>query len=115
MTTASARHGSFTAPPSLGTAEVIGDRVRVTGEIDVSNALLLKLAMQKATRRVDDRLTVDLTETHDLDSVALSVLWQFLESRPLDVRVREGSPIRRLLSVSGLDTAADVKVVPAPA
>lgn len=90
----------------IGLACVVGQMVRVSGEIDMSNVAQLKVALDKAARRSPEGFLVDLTEVVYLDSAALGVFRQFARRSCAPVyRVVPGSICERALQIFGLQEA----------
>jgi anti-anti-sigma factor len=103
--------GAVSRPAQIGRAAVVADRVRVIGEIDMSNSDLLRAALDKVLRRTGSGFVVDLTEVTYLDSSALSVLWHYVDKRPR-ILVREGSLAARVINLSGLDKVTHIETPP---
>ncbi len=77
---------------------VVGDRLMVTGEIDMSNAETLDAAISKRP----DVVCLDLSQVSFIDSSGLHVLARAYR-RDATVRVVAGSRVvRRVLEIGGL-------------
>jgi anti-sigma B factor antagonist len=83
---------------------------RVEGEVDMLRAGELGLRLRELLTNRSHGLVVDLTATGYLDSAGINLLFALgaeLEARQqrLRVVVAEGSPIQRMLSITGFDRA----------
>ena len=86
----------------------------IAGEVDLANSPDLFAAIARVVAPDTDRLLIDLTEVTYLDSAGLALLVDI--SDRLQVRrtrlvlvAPEGSPARRLLTISGLDKVIDLQ------
>jgi anti-sigma B factor antagonist len=82
----------------------------IEGEVDASNAAELGDGLRALLTNQSTVLVVDLSETTYLDSAGLNLLFTLdgeLSGRLQELRlvVPEGSPLRRTLSITGLDSA----------
>jgi anti-sigma B factor antagonist len=80
--------------------------VRLSGELDLYNAQLVRDALLEATGRSPERLIVDLSEVLFVDSTVLGVLIESrssLANRRGFLLVAPGVETRRALEISGLD------------
>ena len=83
---------------------------RVSGEIDVSNAPWLDERLRAAITNQSDGLVVDLTATTYLDSAGIALLFGLATAlrqhqQQLRLVVADGSPIARVVRLTGLDAA----------
>jgi anti-sigma B factor antagonist len=81
----------------------------VTGEIDASNTRWLASRLRSLLTNRSDALAVDLTETTYIDSAGIALLFELgteLRQRQqvLHLVVAPGSPIARMITLTGLDT-----------
>ncbi|HEX6700166.1 MAG TPA: STAS domain-containing protein [Gaiellaceae bacterium] len=86
--------------------------VRLTGELDLSNVLLLRTALFECIERRPKRLVVDLAGVTFIDSTALGTLIEVrarLESKESFVLASPGLETRRALEISGLDRHFEVR------
>ena len=84
----------------------------ITGEVDISN---LDAVRAKFERHVDTASShvVDLSDTTYLDSAAIGLLFEFSERlherrQALTLVVPRGSPVRRLVDLTGLSARVRV-------
>jgi anti-sigma B factor antagonist len=80
--------------------------VRLTGELDLYNAHLVRDALVETIAATPERLVVDLGEVTFVDSTALGVLIEArkrLPNRRAFLLAAPGIETRRALEVSGLD------------
>lgn len=80
--------------------------VRLSGELDLYNAEIVRAALTDATGREPERVVVDLGEVSFLDSTTLGVLIEArgtLSNRRSFLLAAPGLEARRVLEVSGLD------------
>jgi anti-anti-sigma factor len=89
---------------------------RLTGEVDASNADRVLESLQRALTA--SALTIDLGRLKYLDSAGVRALYEVAETASargveLAVVVPEGSPVRRVLTFSGVDGVLTVRP-PAP-
>jgi anti-anti-sigma factor len=96
-------------------SEVLGRAVvlRISGEIDLSNAWVVSGAMREAISNQVHAVVVDLSGVSYLDSAGVRVLFDLSRSlaehdQRLVVVLPPGSTIRRALEVSAFHTAAQV-------
>jgi anti-sigma B factor antagonist len=107
MTSNSARDQPVAAVSEIRGALV----VRLTGELDLYNAPVLREALLDCVARSPRRLVVDLAEVTFVDSTVLGVLVEArskLGSRDGLVLAAPGLETRRALEVSGLDQFFEV-------
>ena len=84
---------------------------QITGEVDMSNASDLSLAMQRAVEQKTTGLVIDLAGTHYLDSAGLHFIFDLgkrLRDRGqrLVLVVPEASALNRLLDLVKVDSLA---------
>jgi anti-anti-sigma factor len=84
--------------------------VVVEGEVDASNAAEVRRAIDAAVTNHMAALVVDLTATGYLDSAGINLLFALgaeLRDRQqrLHIAVSDGTPVRRMLELSGLTVA----------
>ena len=96
-------------------AETHGDIevARIEGEVDTSNADMLTNRLRGLLTNRSVALIVDLGPTTYLDSSGITLLFGLFEElrrrqQDLHVVVPEGSPIGRVLSITGLDQVVPV-------
>jgi len=91
---------------NVGAVEVVGEVVKVSGEIDMSNVAQLKAAMERVARRCPKGFVVDLTEIGYLDGAALRVFGAFArgEGAP-SYLLAAGSTWERAFQIVGLRDA----------
>jgi anti-sigma B factor antagonist len=82
----------------------------VEGEVDASNAAEVAADLRALVTNRSTDLIVDLTPTRYLDSAGLNVLFSLgadLRARQLTLRlvVAAGSPVARMVELTGLDRA----------
>ncbi len=80
--------------------------IRVTGEVDLSNAARVEAAIDSASKEKSERVIVDLSGLEFIDSTGLSVLVEATRrsrenGNHLQVRGAKGQ-VRRILEVAGL-------------
>jgi anti-anti-sigma factor len=76
--------------------------LRVSGQLDISNASTLEDALMKAAEAKPRTIVFDLAELEFMDSAGISVLVR-ARSEVGEVRLRNPSPIvRRLIEITGL-------------
>ncbi|MGH8912747.1 MAG: STAS domain-containing protein [Acidimicrobiia bacterium] len=100
-------------PGAGGTSELIwaGDhaRLRVSGEVDLSNA---HTVFESAATIEARSVTVDLSEVTFMDSSGLAALIEAMNGlSAVHVLVKAGSRVERLLEVSGLEEHLDFTLV----
>jgi anti-anti-sigma factor len=95
--------------------EVVGDStvVRITGEVDLSNAWSVDGSMREAISNRAHTVVVDLTEVTYLDSAGIRVLFDLSRGlaehdQRLIAVLPVGATTRRALEVSAFATAARV-------
>jgi anti-sigma B factor antagonist len=81
--------------------------IAVEGEVDVSTAPTLELALDEAIRESEGAFVIDLSELEFLDSSGLNVLLRARAllgrgERSLAVVCPPGSPVRRLFELAGV-------------
>jgi anti-anti-sigma factor len=82
----------------------------VQGEIDASNTAWLGSRLRALLTNRSDGLAVDLSQTTYLDSAGIALLFALaselrLHQQQLQIVVPEGSPIARMVTLTGLDAA----------
>src|SRR5689334_1529002 len=82
----------------------------VHGEVDASNVAEVGVALRGLVSNQSSLLVVDLSQTAYLDSAGLNLMFSLgdeLRSRQLTLRlvVAPGSPIERMIKITGLDRA----------
>jgi anti-anti-sigma factor len=80
----------------------------VQGEIDASNTAWLGGRLRALLTNRSSALTVDLSETTYLDSAGIALFFSLdgelrLHQQQLHIVVPEGSPIARMITLTGLD------------
>jgi anti-anti-sigma factor len=80
----------------------------VHGEVDASNVAEVGVALRGLVSNQSSLLVVDLSQTAYLDSAGINLMFALgdeLRSRQLNLRlvIAPGSPIARMLSITGLD------------
>jgi stage II sporulation protein AA (anti-sigma F factor antagonist) len=74
--------------------------IQVEGEIDLSNAHVLREAIEQASDSHPDRLVIDMSAVTFMDSTGLNVLCR--AGTRVNILVRSPSPrVRRLLNITG--------------
>ena len=86
--------------------------VRVMGEIDASNAAWLGTRLRGLLTNRSDALAVDMRGTTYLDSAGIALIFELagelrLHQQQLHLVVEEGSPIARMVHLTGLDDAVN--------
>jgi anti-anti-sigma factor len=103
--------------PSFFDAEVTErpdvEVVHLEGDIDLSNAQAVAAKLARAVDNQPLGLVVDLSSTSYLDSAGLRVLFQLAarlerHRQQLYLVVSEGSPIRRILSLTDFEGSAPI-------
>jgi len=96
-------------------AETHGDVevARIAGEVDMTNARLLGDRLRGLLSNHSEALVVDLGPTTYLDSSGITLLFELVgelrrRQQELHVVVPEGSPLRRVIGIVGLDKAVPV-------
>jgi anti-anti-sigma factor len=89
-------------------------RIRVRGEIDLSNVATVEQEMHRAISNQLSEVVVDLSEVTYVDSAGLRVLFTLgtrLESLQIRFRlvVPPDSPPRRVIELSGIGSVASVQ------
>ena len=85
--------------------------VRLSVELDVYNAGVVREALVDAARRTEERVVVDLEEVGFVDSTLLGVLVEsrsHLANRRAFLLAAPGLAVRRALEISGLDRHFEV-------
>jgi anti-sigma B factor antagonist len=99
--------GGLHEAPVAGVDELDGAIVvRLTGELDLYNAHLVRDALFAGAKRSPERLIVDLSGVTFIDSTGLGVLIEArtqLANRRAFLLVGPGLETRRALEISGLD------------
>jgi anti-sigma B factor antagonist len=99
--------------PVAGVSDIRGTLVvRLTGELDLYNAPVLRKTLLECAARNPRRLVVDLAEVTFVDSTVLGALVEVrakLGSRDGLVLASPGLETRRALEVSGLDRHFEVR------
>ena len=94
-------------PDELGFGEAGGSRVvRLSGDIDLSNAAFIKRSIVESISNQELRLVVDLEGVEYLDSAGIAMLFELSRrlaqhQQQLILVVPAASPLRRSLQVSG--------------
>ena len=83
---------------------------QVVGEIDASNVVWVEERIRMPLTNRCDGLAVDLTGTTYLDSAGIAMLFRLAaelrqHQQQLRIVLAEGSPIARMASLSGLESA----------
>jgi len=86
---------------------------RLSGEVDISHAPMLRDRLHRAVDNRQDGLVVDLTETTYLDSAVVNLLFELAESLAthqlrLAVVVPGGGLVERVLDIVNLAEVADL-------
>jgi anti-anti-sigma factor len=86
---------------------------RVDGEIDASNRAWITARLRALVTNQTTAVVVDLTGTTYLDSAGIALLFELASElrahqQQLHLVVGVGSPIARMLALTGLDTAVPV-------
>ena len=93
----------------LAQADSEGLRVRITGELDITNVGGLESAVGSALERHPGRLILDLSGLRFADSSAIA-LWVRWSTAVQDIELRDVSPIlRRVIDAMGLADTLNVK------
>jgi anti-anti-sigma factor len=92
--------------------------LRVSGEIDLSNATLVRDAIGAALPDLPV-VTVDLSDTTYLDSAGIAMFFRLSERlsydrQELHLVVPPDAPIRRVLTLTRLDEVISIKEYPGP-
>jgi anti-anti-sigma factor len=82
----------------------------LSGEVDAANAHEIGARLRAPLTNHHTALIVDLTEVGYLDSAGINLLFTLADElrgrqQALHVVVPEGSPVRRMLSITGFDSA----------
>ena len=98
------------------TARADGDSVLIVlaGEIDLSNADSVERRIVEAITNQTMRVAVDLNDIGYIDSIGMRVLFALttrLETSQIAFKLISpiGSPARRVIEISGLDSIVDVE------
>lgn len=80
--------------------------VRLRGEVDLSNAAMIKRSIEDSVSNRELKVVVDLERVVYLDSAGIGILFALrrhlgTRSQGLVLLVPDGSPLRRSLEVSG--------------
>ncbi len=86
---------------------------RITGEVDMTNSRYVGEELTRSVPNDAVQLVVDLTDTRYIDSAGIELLFDLsrrLGRRRQDLRLvlPEESPLRRVLSLTEIETAAPV-------
>ncbi|HUA06200.1 MAG TPA: STAS domain-containing protein [Solirubrobacteraceae bacterium] len=93
----------------LAEADGNGLRVRITGELDITNVDALESAVGSALARHPGRLILDLSGLRFADSSAIA-LWVRWSTAVHEIELRDVSPIlRRVIDSMGLADTLNVK------
>ena len=81
---------------------------RISGEIDASNTRWLEARLRALLTNHSVALVVDLTEVTYLDSAGIATMFRLgselrLHQQQLHLVVLDGSPIKRMVGLTGLD------------
>ncbi len=87
---------------------------RIEGEIDVSNVTAIGERLRSLLSNLSVAMVVDLSATTYLDSAAINLLFALgdemsFHQQRLALVVRDGSPIGRVVSLTGLDQRVAVQ------
>ena len=87
---------------------------RLHGEIDASNVDDIGARLRSIVSNRSTALVVDLTGVSYLDSAGINLMFRLAEElrghqQRMALVVREGSPIARMISLTGLDTAVPTR------
>ena len=86
---------------------------RLSGDVDISQASILRRQLLSAVRNEDLGLVVDLSDASYIDSVGVSLLFEVAE-RLADRQLRfavvlpDGGLVQRVLTIVHLDSVAEV-------
>jgi anti-anti-sigma factor len=93
----------------LAQADSEGLKVRITGELDITNVDALEAAVGSALERHPGRLILDLSGLRFADSSAIA-LWVRWSTAVHEIELRDVSPIlRRVIDSMGLADTLNVK------
>jgi anti-sigma B factor antagonist len=93
----------------LAQADGDGLRVRISGELDITNVDALESAVGSALERHPGRLILDLSGLRFADSSAIA-LWVRWSTAVHEIELRDVSPIlRRVIDAMGLAETLNVK------
>ena len=92
-------------------AEGASMQITLSGEIDLANAASVESELRAAISHQPKAVSVDLTELTYLDSAGIRILFAFASRlKPLRIILKLivplGSPTRRLIELSGLESLA---------
>lgn len=81
---------------------------RISGEIDASNTRWLEARLRALLTNQSVALVIDLTEVTYLDSAGIATMFRLgsdlrLHQQQLHLVVLDGSPIKRMVGLTGLD------------
>ena len=106
----------MTVPGVTVSARADGDMVLVviSGEIDLANAEFVEQQLASAISNRTLKVDVDLTDVAYVDSIGMRVLFALalrLETAQIELRLLApiGSPARRVIEISGLDSIVTVE------
>jgi anti-anti-sigma factor len=85
----------------------------ISGEIDASNRAWIATRLRAVVTNQSTALVIDLTGTSYLDSAGIALLFELgselrAHQQQLRLVVTSGSPIARMISLTGLDAAVPV-------
>jgi stage II sporulation protein AA (anti-sigma F factor antagonist) len=88
--------------------------ITVTGEIDLANAAAIEDEILTAVRNTATKVVVDLTDLLYIDSSGLRILFLLagmlkVLQIAMEVIAPPGTPIRRVILISGLDGLVDLR------
>jgi anti-sigma B factor antagonist len=83
-----------------GTADV--PRLRFTGELDLAGVDAARAALDAGVSESAERVELELAELAFLDSSGLSVFIELARRVPVTI-VSSSGPVRRIITVTGLD------------
>ena len=92
-------------------AEGASMQITLSGEIDLANAAFVESELRAAVSHQPKAVSVDLTDLTYLDSAGIRILFAFASRlKPLRIILKLivplGSPTRRLIELSGLESLA---------
>jgi anti-anti-sigma factor len=90
---------------------------RVAGDVDASNAAWLQARLRALLTNQSAALLVDLSATTYLDSAGIALLFGLADElrrhqQQLHIVVSEGSPIARMVALTGLDRTVPTHATP---
>jgi anti-sigma B factor antagonist/stage II sporulation protein AA (anti-sigma F factor antagonist) len=86
---------------------------RLNGEIDASNVNWIESRLRALLTNQSDGLTVDLSDTSYLDSAGIALMFSLAATlrehrQQLRLVVVDGSPIARMVALTGLDRSVPI-------